>query len=165
MWTYTDRNAWDTISLHDCRADTVTFDGKDLFLDFPDGFWLTPASPHNQQDAVVKTGPARLCFRGVYAEDAFDAIDLYKTTYLFRKPLLCRRLQPSHTDFLKLFRGGRFELEFITEYHSQFGASVSSLYRCWLWKKNSGLHGECQLEILAKSLEYSWNEIRYERTW
>jgi hypothetical protein len=56
---------------------------------------------------------------------------------------------------------GKYGLEFITEYHTD----ITSLYQCWIWKKDSGVYAECQFELTAKSIEYRWNEIRYEREW
>ena len=161
MWKYSEHDAYDSISLHDCRANCITIVGSDLIVDFPDGFWITPVSNHIDHNSPLKTGSAQLCFHGVFEEAPFDSIDIYKTTHFFKRPIFSRRLQPQHTDFLKLFDSGKHELEFITEYHS----SISSLYQCWIWKKNSAVITECQFEISAKSIEYRWNEILYEREW
>ena len=62
---------------------------------------------------------------------------------------------------MKMLRSGKYELEFITEYHTD----ISSLYQCWMWKKNFGVEAECQFELVAKSIEYRWNEILYDREW
>jgi len=161
MWKYSEPNAYNSISLHDCRTDSIVLERNDLILHFPDGFWIMPNSVHNDLDRPVKTGPAQLCFRDVYASAPFDAINVYKTLRVFRKPIFCRRLQPEYIDFLKLFGRGRYELEFITEYH----ASISSLYQCWIWKKNRGVEAECQFEISAQAIEYCWNQIFYDRIW
>ena len=161
MWKYTELNAYNAISLHDCKATTITIDGSDLIFDFPDGFWITPASNHINHHCPVKTGPAQLCIHEIFEESPFDSIDIYKTTYIFAKPVFCRRLRPCHSAFLKMFQSGKYDLEFITEYH----ASISSLYQCFIWKKNSGVYAECQLELTAKSIEYRWNEIHYDHEW
>ena len=161
MWKYTELNAYNTISLHDCKANAITMDGSDLIFDFPDGFWITPASKHINHDCPIKTGTAQLCIHGIFEEAPFDAIDIYKTTRIFGKAVFCRRLQPDHLMFLNMFQDGKYDLEFITEYHT----SVSSLYQCWIWKKNSGVYAECQFELIAKSIEYRWNEILYEHKW
>ena len=161
MWKYTELDAYNSISLHDCSADSVEFNGTDLIFDFADGFWVLPVSSHNGHDKPVKTGHAQLCFHGVFKDEPFDAIDVYKTTHIFTKPIFCRRLQPEYADFLEMFKTGKYELEFITEYH----AHISSLYQCWIWKKGIGLDAECQLEITAKNIEYRWNEILYDHEW
>ena len=161
MWKYTEIDAYNTISLHDCKATAITLDGSDLIFDFPDGFWITPASSYIDRDCPIKTGPAQLCIHGIFEEAPFDAIDIYKTVRILGKSVLCRRLQPDDFTFFKMFQTGKYELEFITEYH----AAISSLYQCWIWKKNSGVYAECQFELTAKSIEYRWNENRYDREW
>ena len=161
MWKYTELDAYNTISLHDCKANSITMDGSNLIFDFPDGFWITPASSYIDRDCPIKTGSAQLCIHGIFEEAPFDAIDIYKMVRILGKPVLCRRLQPDDSTFLKMFQTGKYELEFITEYH----AAISSLYQCWIWKKNSGVYAECQFELTAKSIEYRWNEIRYDREW
>ena len=161
MWKYTELDAYNTISLHDCKATSITMEGSNLIFNFPDGFWITPANKHINHDRPIKTGPAQLCIRGVFKEAPFDAIDIYKTFRILGKPVFCRRLQPEHPIFLKMFQTRKYELEFITEYH----AAISSLYQCWIWKKKSGVYAECQFELTAKSIEYRWNEIRYDREW
>lgn len=159
MWKYTEIDAYDSISLHDCRTDDIKIDGNDLVVNFPDGFWITPVSKHIDHDRPLKTGPSQLRFRGLGTDSVIDSVDLYKTTYLFQKPILCRRIQPEVADFLKLINDGTHELEFLYEFHS----SVSALYKCCVWKKNCGMEAECQLELTAKSIEYRWNEICEDR--
>ena len=104
MWKYTELDAYNTISLHDCKANSITMDGNNLIFDFPDGFWITPASNHIDHDYPVKTGSAQLCIHGVYKEAPFDTIDIYKATHILGKPVLCRRLQPDDSTFLKMFQ-------------------------------------------------------------
>ena len=161
MWKYTQVNAYDSISLHDCRTDDIKIIGNDLILNFPDGFWITPVSKYNDHNSPLKTGPSQLRFIGFGPDSVIDSIDLYKTTYLFRKPILCRRIQPEISDFIKLINDGKRELEFHSEYHD----FISTLYKCWIWKKNHGMEAECQIELTAKSIEYSWNEILKDREW
>ena len=161
MWNYTETNAYDSISLHDCRTDNIKIDGNDLVVNFPDGFWITHASKHIDHDRPLKTGPSQLRFIGLGTDSVIDSVDLYKTTYLFRKPILCKRIQPEAADFLKLINDGKHELEFLYEFHS----SSSALYKCWVWKKNHGMEAECQLELTVKSIEYYWNEICKDREW
>lgn len=161
MWNYSEINAYNSISLHDCRSDSITINGNDLIFDFPDGFWLTPVSTHIDNDTPIKTGPAQLCIHGAFNGTPFDTIDVYKTVHIFGKPILCRRLQPDFSDFLKTFKHEKYELEFITDYHS----SMSSLYQCWIWKKDFGMVAECQFELISNTVEYRWNDIRYDREW
>ena len=110
---------------------------------------------------ALKTGPSQLCIYWFGMDGVIDTVDLFKTTRLFRKPILCRRIRMDAVDFLKLVNDGKHELEFLWEFHR----SVNGLYQCWLWKKNHGIEAECQFEITGKSIEYRWNEIFPDREW
>lgn len=161
MWKYREFDAYNSISLHDCMADNIRLDGSDLIFDFPAGFKITPVSPHCDHDWPVFTGPAQLCFHEVFEDMPFNSIHIYKTTRLFRHPILCRRLQPEYPAFLKMFQSGKHKLEFVAEYHSP----MESLYQCWIQKKNGGMIAECQFDLFAKSIEYRWNEMQSEPAW
>lgn len=162
MWKYREFDAYNSISLHDCRADSIRLDGSDLIFDFSAGFKITPVNPHNNHEWPVFTGPAQLCFHEVFEDMPFNLINIYKTTRLFRYPILCRRLQPEYPVFLKMFQTGKYELEFGTEYHRP---PVDSLYQGYIWKKNGGMVAECQFDLFAKSIEYRWNEMQSEPAW
>ncbi|MBQ8909593.1 MAG: hypothetical protein IJY91_00980 [Oscillospiraceae bacterium] len=161
MWKYSELNAYDSISLHDCRTDDIKIDGNDLVVYFPDGFWITPVSKHIDHHRPLKTGPSQLRFIGLGTDSVIDSVDLYKSIRLFQKTILCKRIQPEVADFLKLISDGKHELEFLYEFHN----SYSALYKCWLWKKNRKMEAECQLELTAKNIEYCWNEICKDREW
>ncbi len=98
---------------------------------------------------------------GLGIDGVIDTVDLFKTTYLFRKPVLCRRISVEPSAFLKLVTDGKHELEFLWEFYRP----GNSLYQCWLWRKNRGMEAECQFEITAKRIEYRWNEILPDREW
>jgi len=161
VWNYVELDAYNTISLHDCHVDDIRTDGDDLIISFSDGFWITPVSKHINHHTALKTGPSQLRLIGLDSDDVLNSVQLFKTTYLFRKPILCRRITLEASDFLKLVNDGKHELEFLHEFHR----SHNSLYQCWLWRKNRGLEAECQLELTARSIEYRWNEIRKDRQW
>ena len=161
MWNYTETDAYNSISLHDCRTDNMQVDGDDLVVNFPDGFWITPVSGYIDHKVPLKTGPSQLRFCGLAQVDVINSVDLFKTTYLFHKPVLCRRISMEPADFLKLINDGKHELEFLSEFHGSYGC----LYKCCLWKKNHGMEAECQFEITAKSIEYRWDEILPDREW
>ena len=40
MWTYIETDAYNSISLHDCRTEDIQVDGDNLIINFPDGFWI-----------------------------------------------------------------------------------------------------------------------------
>ena len=161
MWKFTEQNAYDSISLHDCRADRIERDGNDLLFHFPDGFWITPVSPHIDHDSPLKTGSAmvRVCGQGDW--EPLDSVDLYKMIRILGKEILCCRIRLDAADFLNIINDGKHELEFITEYHN----GVSALYQCWLWRKDRGVVGDCQLEMVIERVEYCWNDILPDHEW
>lgn len=161
MWNFMETDLYNSISLHDCRTEDIQVDGGDLIINFPDGFWITPPSEHINHNRPLKTGASQLCIHGFGIDSVIDSVVLFKTTYLFRKPILCRRIQIDPAAFLKLVNNGKHELEFLWEFHRP----GKGLYQCWLWRKNRGMEAECQFEITAKSIEYRWNEILPDRQW
>lgn len=161
MWKYSEVDAYNSISLHDCRTDDIKIEGSDLVINFPDGFWITPVSKHIDHDRPLKTGPSQLYFNGFDFDPHWHTADLYKPLRLFGKEILCRRIRLTLSELRKLVNDGKHELEFITEYHN----SISCLYQCWLWKKDRGMEADCQIYFTAKSIEYRWNEILPDREW
>lgn len=161
MWNYIESDAYNSISLHDCRTDDIKICGDDLIINFPDGFWITPVSAHMDHHTALKTGPSQLCIYGLGVAGVIDSVNLFKTTYLFRKPILCRRIRIETAAFLKLVNDGKHELEFLYEFHRPGNV----LYQCWLWEKKHGMEAECQFEVTAKRIEYRWNEILTDREW
>lgn len=157
VWKYSELDAYKTIGLHDCKSDFIRIDEHDLIICFPDGFKLCPGNKHNKYNYPVMTGQAQLCFHGLYDDMEFDRIYLYKTVRLFRKIVFCLRIKIETKDFLKFFEKGKYELEFLTEWH----APMSFLYKCLICKKGSErTTTECEIEITARNIEYRWNEIK-----
>lgn len=161
MWKFVETDAYDSISLHDCRTADIRMEGNDLIVQFPDGFWITPVSRYIDHHTALKTGPAQLRIFGFDVEEVIDRVYLFKTVRLFRRPLFCRRIDLEPEAFLKLVNDGKHELEFLWEFHRP----GKGLYQCWLWKKGHGMEAECQFEITAKRIEYCWNEILPDREW
>lgn len=161
MWKYTEIDAYDSISLHDCRTDDIEIEGNDLIINFPDGFWITPVSKHIDHHTPLKTGPSQLYFKGFDFNPYWHSADIYKPFRLFGKELFCRRIQLDFSDFLKQISDGQYELEFWTEYHD----FCTALYQGCLWKNNGGWEASFQFELNAKYIEYRWNEILPDREW
>ena len=157
MWKYSELDAYSTIGLHDCKSDSVKIDGNDMIFNFPDGIKLCPRDKYNVNNFPVMTGAAQLCFHGLYDEMEFDCIYVYKTVRLFRKTLFCRRKELETKEFIEIFKEGKYELEFLAEWH----APMSVLYKCLICKKGSErTTTECEIEITAGNIEYRWNEIK-----
>ena len=161
MWKYVETDAYDSISLHDCRTEDVHIEGTDLVINFPDGFWITPGSSHIDAGTPLKTGPSQVRITGYGEFDVLEDVLLFKSTWLFRREVLCRRIRMKAEDFLRRVSDGKHELEFLYEFHRP----GKGLYQCWLWRKDRGMEAECQFEVFARSVEYRWNEILPERGW
>ena len=161
MWKFTELNAFDSISLHDCRADKIKLDGNDLVIDFPDGFWITPASAHINHDSPLKTGPAQVRIHSLGPFPALDSVEILRPIRIFGKELLHRRYQPEAMEFLNQMNAPKFELEFISEYRN----SVTALYKCWIWQKGRGMYADCQIHTVFSRIEYCWNDILADREW
>lgn len=155
MWKYTEHNGYNSISLHDCITTSIYTDGNDLVMDFSDGFWITPVSKHNNNSTPAKTGGAQVRFHLMFPNEPFNSVDEFRTLHFLGKPLLSLRLKPDSSKVFSMFKDGKYELEFISEYH----APLSALYQCILWKKGSRYVEEFQFEIYAKDIEYCWNDI------
>ena len=151
MWNYLEIDAWDTVTLHDCVAESIRMEENDLIIDFPDGFRILPNSPHSSHDTPVRTGPAQLCFR----EAEVVAIDLFPAIHLFRREILCRKVPRQLPWLTRRINGGTHRLEFLWEYRR----SGFWLYTCWLWQEKPRRVTECQFEIRARGVEYRWNDI------
>ena len=161
MWNYTEQDAHDRISLHDCRVNRMFFEAHDLILNFPDGFWMIPTGENPGYDKPVKTGSAQLRMHGFDFDQVAESIDLFKTTYFFRRPIVCRRITMDFEKLCKMVNAGTHELEFLWEYHRPGNA----LYQCCLWRKNHGFEVDCQFEARIQSTTYRWNEIRPDCEW
>lgn len=74
MWNYIETDAYNSISLHDCRTDDIQIDGDDLVINFPDGFWITPVSEHINHHTALKTGPSQLRIYGFLCDDVIGTV-------------------------------------------------------------------------------------------
>lgn len=69
------------ISLHDCHAESISYEDGVIRFVFPDGIWVTNEHPSNELDKIVRTDMAEVKF---YLEsDCEDDI----TTYIFEQKL------------------------------------------------------------------------------
>ena len=50
-------------SLHDCRAEKMSYESRTLSFYFPDGFWVTRDHPLNSTGKIVRTGPSEVKYR------------------------------------------------------------------------------------------------------
>jgi hypothetical protein len=101
MWKYRELDAYQSISLHDCKVNRIEVDDDDLIFHFYDGFWITPVSQYIDHDRPMKTGPSCVRFYGFQGWNPVEMmdIDVFKSIYLFRRRILCRRVQPKSQVF------------------------------------------------------------------
>ncbi len=161
MWKYKEYEAYNIVSLHDCRSDSIYFDGNDLIFDFSDGFWILPETGYHDNDRPLKTGPAQIRMHGYDFDQVVEYVDMFKTTCFFRKQILSRRVRKDIMAVCNMINRGSHELEFLWEYHRPGNA----LYQCCFWRKGKGLEADCQFEATVQSIEYLWNEIIPDREW
>jgi len=148
-YTYSQINAYPSVSLHDCRANRLNLNSERLEFTFDIGFTLTPQTELNAQNRCVDTGRAALVFTGAEAE-----FYLYREHRLFRRTVVTTRKTLSMNQLADKLNSGEWELEFIHEY---FGYN-SAFYACCIWQKCKPWSIECQLDIYCKQIEYFWND-------
>ena len=73
-------------SLHDCRAEKMTFESGVLSFCFPDGFWVTRDHPLNTTGKIVKTGPSEVKYR--ILDKDINGVDFYVFTENKRRSAL-----------------------------------------------------------------------------
>lgn len=156
MWVHSE-NKTKNISLHDCRATQMRIDGHDLYFKFDDGFWIIADTENNTNRETLKTDKSQLKIRN------YDISDLYvfKEIRLFRRLISTHRVRLSLEKLAANINKGKWELEFIYEYHSFH----SVLFSCWIWSKSKPYHRECQLIIGCDAMECFWNNLCEDKPW
>ena len=156
MWNCIAKNDRDVISLHDSRATGIHMDGKDLVLDFADGFWLVHGSRYNPHENTLRTDAAQVRFVDFEIENFY----VFKVVRLFRKPIFTKRIEMDLQTLIDNVNSGAWELEFLDEYTRFRGL----LFNCWIWHKK-GHTQECQISMDCTETQYYWNSIREDRIW
>lgn len=154
MYRHCDDNS-SLFSLHDCRAEKMTYESGVLSFCFPDGFWITRDHPLNTTGKTVKTGPSEVKYR-ILDED-IDGADIYVFTEKKRRNALRVSWEPE--NFLSAVNGGAFQVEFITEYRSY----QSILHKCWIWFQQGSRYKECEMILHTDSSRYCWNGLQKDR--
>lgn len=142
-------------SLHDCRAEKMTYENGVLSFCFPDGFWVTGEHPLNSTGKIVKTGPSEVKYR-ILDED-IDGVDIYVFTEKKRRNALRVRWEPG--NLLAAVNGGALQVEFITQYQSW----QSILHKCWVWFDCR--HKECEIILHTDQTLWCWDNLCPDRIW
>lgn len=150
---FDDRN----ISLHDCKAEKMSFDNGVLSFVFPDGFWALQQHPCNESGNAVRTDMSQADFNII--DEEIDGIGIY----IFRKKGVKKAIREEWeaADFIKAVNCGDYRVEFITQYKSY----QSLLFKCWVWFNKAPYHRECEIVLHTEKAAYRWNSLRYDCRW
>ncbi len=157
MWRNSDENMQGFISLHDCRATAMAIHENDLLFTFDDGFWVSFEDERNPFNNTVRTDKSEVQI--VH----FDVPDIYifKELRIFRRLVSTKRICLSVEQLMANINCGKWELEFIYEYHSDRGV----LYQCWIWMNHAPFHIECQIALDCDKTVYHWNNLCENKPW
>lgn len=145
------------ISLHDCRAERMTFDKGILSFVFPDGFWVTKQHPKNKSNNTVCTTSSQVDFRMINGH--IDGLEISVFREYEDGKILREDWEPE--KFINTVNTGVFQVEFITQYKSY----QSFLFKCWIWFDDAPYHSECEIIINCENAVYTWNHLRYDCVW
>ena len=124
----------DRFSLHDCKADHISYEGKKLRFCFPDGIWYMDFG-----DDWPNTGKAAVEFQ----IDGFRGI----TFYGFEKQNgIVVRKEYSVEELMEKVNAGEWQLEFAYRYDG----FEEIFYSCWIWREEEPWSFEAQLFIGTK---------------
>ena len=159
MWKnsvgYTD----ETISLHDCVANSVEISDGVLSLSFDDGFWVLPDSKYNSCDATVRTDKSKIEF--VDFDEDMSEFYLFKRHYLFGKRLCTTRKEVKLKEVFEKINTGEWKIEFNEQYEGfhrvLFFGGITTKKKIW--------ELEFQMVIDCEKIECYWNNIRPDRKW
>lgn len=145
------------ISLHDCRAEKMSFCDGIVSFSFPDGFWITKQHPENKLDEIVRTFASQVDFSII--DEEIEGVSIY----IFKKNLRGKVIREEWEldNFIKAVNGGDFQIEFITQYKS----FQSVLFKCWVWFDKKPYHMECEITLHTDSVVYKWNQMNKDRVW
>lgn len=144
-------------SLHDCRAERISFTDRILSFFLSEGFLVSPQHPQNSTENWVRTDAAQVNF--FILDEAIDGI----TVYLFRKTRGGKTVREEWEPdkFFRAVNNGTYQLEFISRYEG----FQSLLFQCAVWFDRAPYHMECELILHTDRTEFCWNRLREDRPW
>ena len=156
MYNHSELNN-DNIVLHDCYANSMSYENGVLAFVFPEGFWVTPQHIKNDSDKIVRTDLSQVTF------ELLDRVAEDVRIYIFRKNENADTIREEWEldNFINKVNSGFFKIEFIDEYK----AYQSILHKCWVHFDNEPYHYECEIIIDTENVIYNWNQLRYECEW
>lgn len=151
MYKFIEKSENNYISLHDCRATRVAYEGEYLSFVFKDGFWVGEKNSQNPYGKIVSTDQAEVEFH-ILDEDVTVYVFTEKKNHTIRKEWTIQ-------DLMKKINNGTCQLEFLYQYKGY----QSVIYECELWSKQKPYHKECVLMFRTDENVYKWNEFLAER--
>ena len=139
------------ISLHDCRAEKVSFENGDLTFYFPDGFWVLPSNEENHTEDCIKTDASEASFHLMLDE---DDVSIYVYTQKKHGKAIRRKWEVS--KLIKEINSGKYQLEFLYRY---VGGYKELVFYCEICQKKKPYRRECQLWLSVQDVTYCWNEM------
>ena len=146
------------LTLHDCKADRISFENNTLRFYFPEGFWITPGHIENTSEKTVRTDASAVDFS---MEDIDDVIVCVFTSHRW---LGFRNTSVDYWDVRKLIsavNSGKCILEFITQYRSY----CEQMWDCAIRSHKNQYYRECQLYLPNAKAAFYWNKLRLDCEW
>ena len=160
MWTYTSKNSYPDIILHDCTIERVRLEKQDIVFEFNDrGFWITEDNTQNPFKKTLRTGKAELRLTNIDLNSL--TINVYNELRFAWRKLFTTKKKTSLADFAAKINSGKWAFEFVDEYYG---------YKCamfcgYIHTNKKPYLIEMQMEISYEESQYSWNKIYEDRTW
>lgn len=144
------------ISLHDCLADSITFDERKISFDFTDGFWITPGHPCSSLSESARTDYSCVDFDlNSTAEDI--------SIFVFRRNIFRHTIREIWTmqRLADCVNKQIAQLEFLY----QFKSHNETLFECMLHFDRKPYLCDCQIKLHTLGAVYKWNSLCPDRLW
>lgn len=145
------------ISLHDCKAEKMSFNKGVLSFSFPEGFWVMPQHSQNEGENIVRTDASQVDFKII--DEEIEGVSIYVFNKKRSGKVIRHEWEP--VNFINAVNNGDFRVEFITQYKS----FQSVLFKCWIWFDKRPYHSECEIILHTEKIAYQWNNLRYDCEW
>ncbi|MDD6886877.1 MAG: hypothetical protein PUE41_00165 [bacterium] len=146
------------LTLHDCIADSISYENGILRFCLPDGFWITPHHKENDCGKTVRTDASAVDFT---IEDIDDiTVEVFtRNAWMFSK-----RTSVEIGDMEQLIsavNSGKCTIEFIAQYRSCF----EQMWCCAIRSEKKPCYRTCQLHLPNTRAAFYWNNLCLDREW
>ena len=146
------------LTLHDCTADSISFENGVLRFCFPDGFWVTSDHKENNCGKTVRTDASVVAFSVEDIEDIIVRVFIRKTG------IFSKRTSVEIWDMEQLIsavNSGKCTIEFITQYRADF----EQMWDCAIHSEKKPYYRACQLHLPNTKADFYWNNLCFNREW